>query len=82
MNNGARQQKVFENKKTKKHIKAFYKIMGDMDEVAKGLLSTHSEVEFTEENINEYVNPIYGRDLDSMEKFLVLGKLHYGKENN
>ena len=74
---GLRQQKVLENKKVKAHTKAFYRIMREMDKVAKDLDPT---IEYNEENINEYVKPIYGRDLDSMEKFLVLGKLHYRKE--
>lgn len=75
---GLRQNRLQQNKKTKQHIKSFYKILGDMDVVAKQLDPT---LEYTEENINEYVNPIYGRDLDNMEKFLVLGKVHQAKEN-
>jgi hypothetical protein len=51
--------------------------MDDMEVVAKQL---DPVLEYNEDNINEYVNPIYGRDLDSMEKFLVLGKLHNAKE--
>ncbi len=77
MKSGLRQMKVAENKKTKKHVKAFYKIMHDMEEISKFLDPT---VEYNEENINEYVLPLYGRDLDPMEKFLVLGKLHHAKE--
>jgi len=75
---GERQAKLAERKKTKAHIKAFYNILGQMDVVAKQLDHT---LEYTEENIDSYVNPIIGRDLDSMEKFLVLGKLHTAKEN-
>ena len=77
LKNGLRQAKLAERKKTKAHVKAFYKILGEMDVVAKQLDPT---LEYTEENINSYVNPIIGRDLDSMEKFLVLGKLHTAKE--
>lgn len=77
MKSGLRQMNVMENKKIKAHTKAFYKIMREMDVVAKKLNPT---IEYNEENINEYVKPIYGRDLDSMEKFLVLGKLHHAKE--
>ena len=76
---GLRQQKLLERKKTKKHIKSFYKILGEMDILAKQL---DSSIEYTEENINDYVKPIYGRDLDGMEKMLVLGKLHYAKNNS
>ena len=77
LKNGLRQAKLAERKKTKAHVKAFYKILGDMDVIAKQLDPT---LEYNEDNINEYVNPILGRDLDSMEKFVVLGKLHYGKK--
>ena len=79
MKNGLRQMKVAEDKKVKKHVKAFYSIMHTMEEISKELDPT---LEYTEDNINDYVKPMLGRDLDSMEKFLVLGKLHYGKEPN
>lgn len=78
MKSGLRQMKVVEDKKVKKHVKAFYGIMHTMEEISKELDPT---LEYTEDNINDYVKPMLGRDLDSMEKFLVLGKLHYGKED-
>ena len=77
MKSGLRQMKVAEDKKVKKHVKAFYSIMHTMEEISKELDPT---LEYTEDNINDYVKPMLGRDLDSMEKFLVLGKLHYEKE--
>ena len=77
MKSGLRQMKVAEDKKVKKHVKAFYSIMHTMEEISKELDPT---LEYTEDNINDYVRPMLGRDLDSMEKFLILGKLHYGKE--
>ena len=76
---GLRQMKVAEDKKVKKHVKAFYSIMHTMEEISKELDPT---LEYNEDNINDYVKPMLGRDLDSMEKFLVLGKLHYRKESN
>lgn len=79
MKQGQRQMKVAENKKVKKHIKAFYSIMNTMEDISKQL---DPNLDYTEDNINDYVRPILGRDLDSMEKFLVLGKLHYGKEES
>ena len=79
LNKGQRQEKLLVRKKTKKHVKAFYSILANMDVVAKQL---DPSIEYNEENINDYVKPIYGRDLDGMEKMLVLGKLHYAKENN
>jgi len=75
--NGLRQVKLAERKKQKEHIKSFYHIIGRMDEISKQLDST---LEYTEDNINEYVNPILGRDLDSYEKFIILGKMHHSKE--
>ena len=70
---------VVEDKKVKKHVKAFYSIMNTMEDISKQL---DPNLDYTEDNINDYVRPILGRDLDSMETFLVLGKLHYGKEEN
>ena len=77
MKSGLRQMKVAEDKKVKRHVKAFYSIMHTMEEISKELDPT---LEYTEDNINDYVKPMLGRDLDSMEKFLVLGKVHYGRE--
>ena len=79
MKSGLRQMKVAEDKKVKKHVKAFYSIMDTMETISKELDPT---LKYNEDNINDYVRPILGRDLDSMEKFLVLGKLHYGKEES
>ena len=82
MKSGARQMKLQENKKVKKHVKAFYSIMGEMENLSQELLRVHPEITFTEDNIQEYVKPIFGRELDSMEKFLVLGKTHKENEEN
>lgn len=77
MSKGLRQVKLAEQKKTKAHVKAFYKILGDMNTLADNL---DSSIEYTEDNINEYVKPMYGRELDNMEKIVLLGKLQYAKE--
>ena len=72
-NRGLRQTVLLKNKETKKHIKSFYQIIGQIEDISKHL---DKSIEYTEDNINEYVNPILGRDLDNMEKFLLLGKLN------
>jgi hypothetical protein len=72
-NKGLRQTVLLKNKETKKHIEAFYNIIGEIDNISNQL---DKSIEYTEENINEYVNPILGRDLDNMEMFLLLGKLN------
>ena len=85
---GLRQTVLLKDKETKKHIKSFYQIIGKIENISKEL---DQSIEYTEDNINEYVNPILGRDLDNMEKFLLLGKLnvvnnieakHGTKDNN
>ena len=73
MKQGLRKMKVVEDKKVKKHVKAFYSIMHTMEEISKELDPT---LEYNEDNINDYVKPMLGRDLDNMEKFLLLGKLN------
>lgn len=70
--NGLRQVKLAEKKETKKHLKSFYQIIGKLDEIVKQL---DKSIEYTEDNINEYTKPFMGRDLDNMEKFMILGKL-------
>ena len=82
MKQGARQTKLQENKKVKQHIKAFYSIMGEMESLSQELLRIHTDVTFTEDNIQGYVEPIFGRELDNMEKFLVLGKTHKEDEKD
>lgn len=71
-NRGLRQTVLLKNKETKKHIKSFYQIIGKIEDISKKLDPT---LEYTEDNINDYVKPMLGRDLDSMEKFLVLTKV-------
>ena len=79
MKQGLRQTKLAERKKTKQHIKGFYKILGDMDSIAGQL---DPSIEYTEENIDSHVLPIYGRELDNMEKMVLLGKMHREVTNN
>ena len=79
MKSGQRQMKVANDKKVKKHIKGFYDIVNKINTLAEQL---DPEIEYTEDNINDYVKPMLGRDLDSIEKFLVLGKLYYSNNEN
>lgn len=73
--NGARQVKLAARTKTKLHLKGFYGILKDMDNIANRL-DIDEAVEYTADNINDHAKLIYGRDLDSLEKILVLGKLN------
>lgn len=73
-----RKFKLQEKKKVKQHLKEFYKGLDHMEIIASELRKF--DVIFTEDNLQEYVTPILGRDLDSMEKFVLLGKLNYKQE--
>ena len=75
-----RKFKLQEKKKVKQHLKEFYKGLNDMEVIATEL--RQMDVIFTEDNLQEYVTPLLGRDLDSMEKFVLLGKLNYKQELN
>lgn len=77
MKKGLRTENNLKNKKVQKHLKAVYAIMDKFEELIPHL---DLSIEYDEENINEYINPILGRDLDNLEKFLVLGKIHYTKQ--
>ena len=79
MKQGLRQTKLAERKKTKQHIKGFYKILGDMHSIAGQL---DPSIEYTEENLDSHVLPIYDRQLDNMEKMVLLGKMNNEKEDN
>ena len=68
-----RQSKATDNRKVKNHIKSFYKILGELDNVANKI--REKEVEVTEDNIEKFAFDEMGREIDSMEKFLLLGKL-------
>lgn len=77
---GIRQEKIKKNKLVKKHLKGFYNTVGLMNQVADELKKL--DVEITEDNVNEHSSKLIGRDLDNMEKFLILGRLHVDKEDN
>lgn len=70
---GSRQVKLSKRKETKFHLKKFYGILDDMEMLAVQIKEKGFEV--NEENVNEYALKLYGRELDSMEKMLLLGKL-------
>lgn len=75
-----RKFKVQENRKVKEHLKEFYKGLNQMESIAVELRQL--DVIFTEDNLQEYVTPFLGRDLDSMEKFVLLGKLNHKQDSD
>lgn len=78
---GWRSFKIKKDKLTKKHVKEFNSILSSISEIAPKLIHKYPDVEFTEDNLNDYILEFYHRELDAMEKFILLGKLHYGENN-
>ncbi|HEX8586079.1 MAG TPA: hypothetical protein VF680_16920 [Allosphingosinicella sp.] len=74
MKQGLRKNKLQNDKKVKQGVKEFYNKLGQINELTNYLKTLDAEI--TEDNVDEIVTPLIGRELDSMEKFLVLGKMH------
>lgn len=70
---GNRKAYKTEKKSLKKHTMAFYKIMNQMNTLALTLVK--KEYEVTEDNIQKLALDNYGRELDDMEKMLVMSKI-------
>jgi len=77
--NGLRKVKVQDKIKVKKQVKEFYTRIKQIDEIVKYLNTLEDKI--TEDNVNSIVSELIGRDLDSLEKTIILSKLH-GTENN
>jgi hypothetical protein len=76
---GKREQLRVDKRDVKKRMKRVYEIMEILDGVAGNMYKP--EIEYTEENIEEYARPYTDLTLEGLEKFLLLGKLHTIKDN-
>lgn len=74
MGNFLRKGKRKEHKKTKKHIKEFHKILGEMDIVASKILKDKVK-DITEDNIEKIASSYTKRTIGSMEKMILMSKL-------
>ena len=70
---GIRKKNVLDKLKTKKQVKQFYTKLRQINELSDYLKTLEDKV--TEENIDSIVPELIGRDLDSMEKSLILARL-------
>jgi len=70
---GKRKSEDYKRRNAKVHTKEFYKILDKISTIVPELLK--EDIEYTEENINEYASKYFGRDIDNMEKLLLLGNL-------
>jgi len=71
--NGNRKANVLDKLNTKKQVKTFYTKLRQINELSDYLKTLPEPV--TEDNIDSIVPELIGRDLDSMEKSLILSRL-------
>ena len=67
---GIRKKNVLDRLNTKKQVKQFYTKLRQINELSDYLKTLEDKV--TEENIDSIVPELIGRELDSMEKSLIL----------
>ena len=70
---GIRKKNVLDKLKTKKQVKQFYTKLRQINELSDYLKTLEEPI--TEDNIDSVVPELIGRDLDSMEKSLILSRL-------
>ena len=76
--NGYRKANVLDKLNTKKQVKQFYTKLRQINELSDYLKTLPEPV--TEDNIDSIVPELIGRDLDSMEKSLILNRLNMGTD--
>ena len=70
---GIRKKNVLDKLSTQKQVKTFYTKLRQINELSDYLKTLEEPV--TEDNIDSIVPDLIGRDLDSMEKSLILARL-------
>lgn len=75
---GKRKSQELGKKKTKKHLKEFYKILHELDQVATEM-KLHKE-EVTKENIEEIASNYTDRKIGKYEKMILLSKMYVEDE--
>lgn len=71
---GDRKHRDLGRRKAKKHVKEFYKILHELDDVAKEMVLHEEEVD--ENNIEEITSNYTDRTIDTFEKTILLSKIH------
>lgn len=70
---GRRKEQEVIRRVTKKHTKAFYKILGELDRVANEM-KLHEE-EVTKDNIVEVASNYTDIKIENLEKIVLMGKM-------
>lgn len=79
--NGLRKVKLQDRANIKKQVKEFYTRLKQMDDLVDYLVTLEDKV--TEDNIDKIVPELIGRELDSLERTMILSKIHnYETKNN
>ena len=76
---GIRKKNVLDKLSTKKQVKTFYTKLRQINELSDYLKTLEEPI--TEDNIDSIVPDLIGRDLDSMEKNLILNRLENETRN-
>lgn len=77
--NGIRKVKLQDRSNIKKQVKGFYTRLRQMDDLVDYLVTLENKV--TEDNIDNIVPELIGRELDSLERTMILSKIHNYEEN-
>lgn len=76
-----RQGRRIEDKRIKKHVKGFYSILGEMDDVAQRIVKDERVLEVNDNTIEGIAQEYTKRKIGSMEKMLLLSKLKRDTED-
>ena len=80
LNKGLRQNKVDKRKQAEAHVKGFYRTLAKVVEVSDKLSKLGIDID--ESNVDAEASKILGRDLDSMERVMILGRLMKEENDN
>lgn len=78
--NGIRKSNILNKTNTKKQVKEFYNRLNQINKLVDYLKTLQDPV--TEYNVDSIVSELIGRDLDSIEKMLILKQLSNESEDN
>lgn len=78
---GYKQSMKSKIKLTKKHIKTFYKILHELDDVAKAIWDKYPSEEYNEDDVKEIAKEFTDLKLDKMETNILMSKLAHAISN-
>lgn len=73
---GKRIQAAKDNKEVKHRMKDIYRILSDLDDVAKEIIKNEPDTVIDENNIKEIASKYTDRTIEGLETMILLSKLH------